>query len=436
MKVAILEARAGPGASKDTAGGFGSRFPAGRSLFSRLASAAKAGIRYPSPTLAYLAAIFRRGGHDVKILDREIPGLGTDLAIIPSSSIGWKGERRLGQEIRMRRPGCRVAYVMPFSAQFPRTFLDSGAADLVIDGEPEDAAIRMSRSGRIPRGVVRSRPLDPERLPFPDWQGFPIQSYSYFPGLWRKPLLDVLSSRGCPYGCGYCPYKSMWGAWRARSAESVVSEIAGLRERHSVRSVMFRDICFSADRSRARDVCEALVSAGLSSQIEWGCETRPDLLDGGLLQAMRGAGMRELEVGFESSDAKLLASKGRLPVKEKTILDLSAECRRLGIRLAVFYVLGMPGQTEEDVKRVVRFSRTVNSFAAQFTLYTPFPGTPLFGADGKGVLELNSERFDCFTPVASYGISPDRLSALWDEAQGGYFARAGWPLPNWRCFLP
>ena len=130
---------------------------------------------------------------------------------------------------------------------------------LLFRGEPEEAALKI-RNGNMPEGIVKSNPvLDLDSLPFPDWSIFQIEKFSYKPTLPASPFTFIQSSRGCVYGCNYCPYK-VFGEYRERSVKNVIAEMGHLVQKHSIKSLMFRDPCFSFNRKRAADIANAIIA--------------------------------------------------------------------------------------------------------------------------------------------------------------------------------
>ena len=42
------------------------------------------------------------------------------------------------------------------------------------------------------------------------------------------------------------------------------------------------------------------------------------------------------------------------------------------------YIIGLPSDTEATYKKTVKYAQTINSSYAQFSVFTPYPGTPVF----------------------------------------------------------
>lgn len=396
--------------NKDTAGGFGTVSRVGNSLRARLLEyVKKRGVNLPLTSFGYLASIFKRDGHQVKYRRSGVPDC--DLVIIFSSIVDYKNEIRAAQTIKQHTKA-KVGFIGPFASAKPEVFLPHCA--FVIKGEPEEAAIKISQ-GEIPNGLVQSNPIeDLDNLPFPRWDIFPINEFSYFPSLKRKPFLTILSSRGCPLACGYyCPYVFAQGnKWRGRSVSNVVEEIKYLKEKYNIKSLMFRDPMFTFDKERARKIAEGIIKNNIN--IQWGCETHLDYLDENLLEIFYESGLRTIEVGIESRDRAVV----------DRILNF---CHKLGIKVSAFYILGMPDDTEESINETINYANRLNTSGAQFSILTPYPGTRLY-EDVKAKINGNDwQDFNGYTSVFySNSLSPEKLLKLKEKAFVDYYFRNRW----------
>ena len=121
------------------------------------------------------------------------------------------------------------------------------------------------------------------------------------------PVAPILTSRGCPYSCGFCSVPQVVSQRiRYRSKELVASELRVLRDRFGVREFQIVDDNFTIDRHRARAICEHIVRQGLA--MPWTCPNgvRVDALDDDLLDAMKRAGCYSISLGIESGSEQVL----------------------------------------------------------------------------------------------------------------------------------
>lgn len=423
MKICFFDVKSGRKAciNKDFMGGYGWAFNAGKSLPARLINfVKKAGEKLPIMSFGYLAAIFAENGWDVEYAENAIPD--SNLVIIQSSMVEHRTEIEWAR--RLKNAGKTVGFIGPFSGAMPEIFLK--VCDFVIRGEPEEAALRIAK-GLNPKGVIESKAIqDLDSLSFPKWDIFPYNKYSYVPALKEKPFFPVLSSRGCPYACNYCPYLVTY-AWRQRSSRNVLDEIGHLIGRYNLKGLLFRDPIFTANRNRTIEIAQGISQR--QYRIRWACETRLDHLDKELLKLMYDAGLRVINVGVESASEDVIRGSSRKPIEIEHQEEMIRYCEELGIRVTVFYMFGMPDDTKDSLINTIRYAKKLNTHVAQFFIFTPFPGTEYYQKAIGAITEKNWERFDCYTPVMRHKNLCDLdILKLKEKAFVSYYYRPAWMI--------
>lgn len=427
MKIVVLSAARHKNCTlKDVAGGYGTVFTVGNSWFARLLEIAKRRIAsIPSMTAAYLDSILSAHGAEVVIKHNALEP--ADLYLIASSITDCHYEKELGQKARQEF-GAKVGYFGTFAAAVPEFYLD--VADFVVKSEIENLAPQLAK-GQVPSGLVDAGFVsDLNELPFPTWDQFNLRKYKYSIVTARGITLPMLSSRGCPYTCGYCPYL-VNSRYRTRQPENVVAEIEYLVKRYRVHGISFRDPMFTFYRNRTMEIADLILSRGLD--IRFGIETRTDKLDEAQLRHLHRAGLRSLEIGIESSnEAMLLENLRKAPGKEQQERIISL-CHRLGIRVIANYILGLSNDTVEGVRNTIAYAKKLNTFAIQFTVTTPYPGTLLYESVKEHIFEEDWERFNGWTNVYTHPtMSAEELHRLREEAYVSYHLR---PRYVWRFLI-
>jgi len=363
-----------------------------------------------------------RAGHRVEYKRNGIPDC--DLVIIPSSIVDYKSEIKTARSIK-HQTKAKVGFIGPFASAKPDLFLPY--CDFVILGEPEEAAVKISQD-KIPEGVVKSDPIeDLDSLPFPYWDIFPINKFSYFPSIKAKPFLTILSSRGCSLPCGYyCPYPFTQGTkWRSRSVTNVIKEIEYLKERYHVKGLMFRDPIFTFDKDRAKRIAQELIIRNIN--IQWGCETHLDYLDVDLLRVMYESGLRSIEVGIESMDGEGLNRIKRRAIDIDHKERILSYCREIGIKVSAFYILGLPDDTEESIENSIDYAKRLNTSGAQFTILTPYPGTRFYKDIKERINGNDWKDFNGYTPVFRHNsLTEEHILRLKERAFTSYYFRVKW----------
>lgn len=402
--------------NKDVMGGFGEATSIGDSIGARLIERLKKnGVKLPIFSLAYLAAIFSQNNHEVEFITNEIPE--ADLVVIPSSIVEYKAEIEMAEKIR-QQTNAKVGFIGPFATFKPDIFLKH--ADFVIQGEPEYIAARIKTT--IPTGLIKSKPIQNlDALPYPKWDIFPINEYSYYPVIKSKPFLPILSSRGCSYTCNYCPYKAYYGGWRKRSINYITKEIEYLIRQYNVKGLLFRDPLFTLDKKRSMSIAENIIKNRWD--IEWACETHFDLLDKVLIDKLYASGLRSLNVGIESFDEEILKKATRKAAKKEHQESIIKYCDKIGVKVSTFYIFGLPDDTSESIQRTIQYAKKLNTHVAQFFISTPFPGTEFY-EQVKDKIYADWDSFNSFTPTFKHkNLSEKELLELKELAYLQYYFR-------------
>lgn len=427
MKFALIDLRESPQGcnNKDKAGTFGNAMR-GEGLIARAYQLLKwNNVDMPVVHFGYIAAILRQKGHSVTFYD-SFPR-DEEVVIIASSIVGYDEEIEFAR--RLKREGRKVGFISAFASVKPELFL--AVADFVIKGEPERAVTEIAKGNVRLEGVIDS-PLieDLETLPFPDWDGFPVTKYGYFPVLKKRPLLSILTSRGCSFDCIYCPYLVMQTEkFRARGAKHAADEIEYLVKKYGIRSLVFRDIMYTQNKKRAAEISEEILGRGL--KVEWSCETRADCLDENLIALMARSGLRAVHLGIESPQDEIVKDSGRIPIRETQQEKMVRCCERHGVKVLSFYILGFRDDTEDSMRRTIDYAKHLNTFLAQFDIMTPYPGTRFFEEIKSAITTFDWKKYTTHDAVVEFRhVSAGQVLAAKNRAYREYYFRPAWVLKN------
>jgi radical SAM superfamily enzyme YgiQ (UPF0313 family) len=150
---------------------------------------------------------------------------------------------------------------------------------------------------------------------------------------------------------------------------------------------------------------------------------RADRLDYALLRTMHRGGLRSLELGVESVNRALLIQEKRKPPTEEQIERVVREAASLGIRVICNFVLGLPGDSLEGMKETIAWAKELNSFAVQFTVATPYPGTSLAQKRATSLPVVDANMTGFTATQLEGGVSPEALAALREWAYVSYHFR-------------
>jgi len=296
-------------------------------------------------------------------------------------------------------------------------------------------------SGFRKEGVV----LD--SLPFPAYEklrGYPhvykLPVFNYP----RTPNASCVSSRGCPYQCSYCDRSVFRRTFRSNSAEYLYEHLRYLNKRWGIRHVNFYDDQFTFNRRRITDFCDMMLERPL--KMTFNCAVRAEHVDLELLRRMKAAGCWMVSLGIETGDPELLAQH-----RQNADLDLLGDrirdIKAAGIRTKGLFMMGLPGETEESIRRSMDyvFSLPIDDF--NLTKFTPFPGSPIYdGIREHGTFDDDPSKMDCMHFVfVPRGFTRERLEELYSKFYEMHCRRPSvwwgyvtmlWKSPDsWRRFL-
>jgi len=369
----------------------------------------------PPMGLAYLAGALRAADINVRIVDANALRLGAAETIARSGFhdaelIGLTATTptidacyELSRGLRLCGYKGPVVIGGPHPSALPeQTLRTEHTLTAVCRGEGEQTIVelvRALREGRpmsdVPGMVVRdgedvvrtaerTETVDVDSLAPPARDLLPLPAYLSPDG---SSTMTVIASRGCPAPCSYCAVPRHFGRHlRRRDPDQIADEIEGLVKAHNTRWIDFIDDTFTWNRRWVLALCEALTSRGLHKRIQWLCLTRVDRVDLELLQAMRQAGCRRIEMGIEcaSPDALEALKKG---IDEDQVIDAFQTARKAGMETLAFAMVNVPGESLDDIERTRKLLAKARPDFLQLTFCTPYPGTPLYvEALAKGML--------------------------------------------------
>ena len=371
--------------------------PPGDKLYQRdmyCSAVSKANYYWPAIDLLVLSGILK-DYYEVDVIDaiadrlkprncvKKIVGREYKAIIFLTGTASWKNDFEFLSEVKSKSPASLLIgngdVLLYKGKEFLKryNFLDAvlfdyTSKDILSYLENDFDSIR-SMCFRINDKIeFRKELVQPKEFSYavPLHEKFPLKKYLLAQGQ-RFPFTTVQTTFGCPFKCSFCVASTL--GFKYRIVENVMEElrhIAGL----GIKDIFFTDFTFEARRENTLAICQKIVEEKLD--LSWVCSSRANTLNRELLQWMKQAGCHTVMLGVESGDEELLVrySKG---VTKKQMQQAFALCREFKIRTLGHFIIGLPGETEESVKKTLDFSRVLDCDIASFNIAVPALGTPL-----------------------------------------------------------
>ncbi|MCB0176677.1 MAG: cobalamin-dependent protein [Anaerolineae bacterium] len=430
----------------------------------------------PHLGLAYLAAVSERRGDDVLLFDADVENESIDEAVrrlqpdivgitanTPQVKSAWRTAKAIKsvKDIPVVLGGPHVSVLPAESAERPEV-------DVVVRGEGEDVWVKLCgivENGKAGNPNFAARDLldpaaglldgllgisyyttdqkehhnpdhppiaDLDTLPFPAYHFFKMDRYTNL-----QPATDaidgarsfsVMTSRGCPYRCTFCSQSIMPIKWRARSPESVLAEWQHLVENFDAQEIGVLDDSANIQVDRLEKIADLFIEHKVN-HVPWIFVNgiRANLATKELLGKLKKAGLKRTAFGVESGDPDVLLSIDK-KIDHDTIRQAFKNAKSVGLETIGFFIIGLPGETEESMEKTIQFACEVDPMIANFSMMTPYPGTKVYEiAKRQGRLLLDDwEDYVFFDGRARYELgdmTAEMIERKWKEAYRRFYLR-------------
>lgn len=318
---------------------------------------------FPPLGLLSVGTALKLVGHDVTIWDSDdIPegfdayGLGPTT---PEYGYALYVKEMLGD--------AKVVIGGPYATIQPQQCLDDKFCAVVV-GDGETVA---HRAFTTDYGIIKGedRPLD--EYPIPDRSLIDIKEYkNYLDG---RLVTTIVTSKGCPYKCGFC-CKNHCNV-RLRSTEKVIEEVEYLYGL-GYRALMYSEDIFIINRKRAEAVFRRMKELGIISR----CLVRADIIvkyGSEFTAMMADCGCVEVGMGIESGSDTILKNV----CKGETVATMKKAIRMLkasGIRVKGFFIVGLPGESHSTLNETRQFLDEMKLDDIDCKIFQPYLGSPIF----------------------------------------------------------
>jgi len=424
-------------------------YPSWTEEYGNISYFAKRAGRFPPLNLAYLGAIAEKEGHEVKIIDgeaeemsleniiKETEDFKSDIVGITATTPFYHLAVNLATELKKRRkvpiaiggPHITVLKEQVFDECFDYGFIREAETswkeflERRVNGRDLEGikGILYRKDDK----VEYNGDVDPvkslDAIPIPARHLLRNDKYRLGTMEGTKQFTSIMTVRGCPYKCTFCSTEVFGNNTYRRNPNKVIEEIKQVVDKYGTKHFLFLDDTLTLNKSHIESVCDKIINSGLNITFEGG--TRANLIDEELIRKMRRAGLIRLGFGLETVDEEMRERINKnIPLESYGVANRLAN--KYGIEATNSCIIGLPGETEETVKKTLKFLRQSRDIKqSNISIAVPYPGTELYkmALQGKDGLRLVDKDFSHFrrynAAVMQVGdLSPEDLVNIQNEA--------------------
>jgi anaerobic magnesium-protoporphyrin IX monomethyl ester cyclase len=375
------------------------RYPSGQPPLGILSLAAYLRDKVPGVSVTVIDPTFAR--YPLEMLKRQIEKGDYDIVGF-SVMTSMLNEAIYASRIARNAPSRPIVlWGGPHPTVLPKESIAYDFVDMIALGEAEETLRELVERGGDPEGVdglwyvrdgvvIRNSSRMPIHdlgtLPYPARDMIDMDTYArvWYSLTAASPELrgtSVVASRGCPFSCTYCQptLDMLFGKrLRRRPVSHVIGELHELRERYRLDAFMLEDDTFIAHNGWAAEFASSLCDSGMN--FKWGCNVRADLVvkNPHLMADMVRSGLVQANMGIESGSQRVLDEIYDKRITVEQVREAVAICKRLGLRVGGYFMLGAPTETRAEIVRTIEYAARLPIDEAAFNITTPLPGTYLW----------------------------------------------------------
>ncbi len=352
--------------------------------------------------MLYLATVLNEKGYETCLVHPEtiedFKHYGdADIVCFSGTTLEYPMTRKCALQVKDHFPSTKRFVGGPHATALWRNIVGSGIFDAIGVGEGEEIILDMVRDvehGTLQKVYVADKCIgNLDTIPSPNRS---LIKGEYGDGLFaygEHYLSDksesIMTSRGCSNNCAFCASKLMWKRKvRYRSVGSVVTEIQYLIDSMGIKQFGIWDDIFTTHRRRCLSLCKRIQSLGIA----WKCSARASTLDPTICEAMVNAGCKEVAVGLESGDQRVLDFINKRATTE-AMAQGCANASKAGLKVRGMFITGLPGERKDTPELTIDYIQKLDVDIVRLFIFTPLPGSPVWNNPSKYNCEILTKDF-------------------------------------------
>lgn len=406
--------------------------------------------------LLYIGACLEKAGHELQFIDLDIDSLDPekvvehvietkpDLICFGSTTATINNALAISKAIK-KATNTPILLGGIHATIAGEKVINDNNINFVIKGEGEETIVELANAIEKATDVSTIKGLyfkikgktifTGERAPIEDLDKIPFPArhllkkpFSYTPpDALQTPVTSIMTSRGCPAACTYCCTKQIFGRrMRFRSIKNVIDEIEHVVKKYGFREIHIMDDCFTVDKQRVLEFRDEIKRRNIKTTFVFSNGIRADQIDEDILTALKDLGVLSVGFGVESGNQQILKNikKG---IHMNTVRKAFKLSKKFGFETWGFFMMGLPGETEETINDTINFAKELDPDFAKFLILKPFPGSEVFTELNRAgrIFDFNYDHYGPYTgPVHDLpGLPKEKILKLQKKALRSFYMR-------------
>ncbi len=333
--------------------------------------------------ILYIATVVRLDGYEVRMFKpKKIEELDDildyDILCMSGTTLEYVMNIECAEYLKNKNPSIKIFLGGSHASISPQECIDNPLFDSVCVGEGESLILEMindCKNGGLKSAYYCTAIEDVNKVPIPDRTLIPgshggdifAQGENYI----GKGNENFITSRGCPFNCSFCASKALWGRKvRYRSVQNIVWEFEYILSVSDIHQLRICDDNITSNKKRLSEICVLLKDYGFV----WRCSVRAESLTPEICRVLSDGGCKEVSVGIESGDQRVLDFLNKKSSVEEMMLGCE-NAHNEGITVRALFMIGTPGEREDTPEINRDYINKLDYDLLTLSTFIPLPGT-------------------------------------------------------------
>lgn len=225
-----------------------------------------------------------------------------------------------------------------------------------------------------------------DKILLPAYHLIRLSDYHVNTTSWHNPKqlpiyasIPIITSRGCPMQCSFCPMSSVMGkTYRQRSIENVFSEIMLLYKTYGYSYFSFMDDNFTLRKEYVLRLCQLIIANHINIQFDMLNGIAVNTLDEEVIDSLVKAGMVRIGLAIESGAPEIRKCMGKQLSQNKIFEVVEIFKKHPSVKVRGFFIIGIPEETNDTLTETYDMIKRININSPEVNILIPFQGTKIF----------------------------------------------------------